>query len=174
MMPWWIPSNPNKFNDVPWLHPAIVAYMDMLIQPDWTILEHGSGGSTLWLAARAKRVISYEHDEAWLEKVAHATPHNVEMRNGKLPKIVTGDFDMLFIDGKREERGGFIKAAKDLVRPGGVVILDNASQPLYASEKLWLRSIAEHYVTFDMNPPNHLHAITEFYRMPGSKSENWI
>lgn len=56
----------------PWFTLALVDWLDAYIQPHMNIFEWGSGGSTLFYARRAQRVISIEHEEAWYHRVSDA------------------------------------------------------------------------------------------------------
>lgn len=55
--------------------------------------EFGSGGSTLWLASRARSVVSIEHDPAWAAKVRAAlgTRPNVQLRVAPPEQTAPGD-----------------------------------------------------------------------------------
>lgn len=121
------------------------------------ILEYGSGGSTLWLSQHTAEdvcIVSVEHDPEWLRRVgkimiqspalvqshkiamidANATPPYV--RPPYIEKYVP--YDLIFIDGKHDERTPCLKAAYDLLSPGGVVILDNSEEPAYQEGKTFL------------------------------------
>lgn len=95
-----------------------------------TVIEHGSGGSTLWFAARVKMVISVEVNKDWYHAMLKVAPHNVEVY--KSAQYVTGKkCDLLFIDGLNTDRPQWICAAHDIVKPGGIVVIDNAERPHY-------------------------------------------
>ncbi len=180
---WW---NNHELTDTPWLHPAVVAYMDLLIQPDWRICEFGSGGSTLWFAKRAKYVLSIETNREWWEKVVEQTKHCYKSvvfleDEGKFNKHhFTGrkdKFDLLLVDGEPvEDRGSWLDHAEEIVRPGGVVVLDNAHRPEYIEQRNALYERCNYIAaSFLVNPPGHRHAITEFFRVPGgTPDECWI
>lgn len=55
---------------LPFYHPEAVEFLDSIIKPYWKILETGAGSSTIWLASKAKKVITYEHSPLWFNKVA--------------------------------------------------------------------------------------------------------
>lgn len=177
---WWNRSRPEEIKPYPWLHPAVILYLDKLIQPEWTVCEHGAGGSTLWLAERCKHVLSIESNKEWYEQVKKAIPPNVELVYFPDPGIAReaiGPYDLMLIDGEPvENRLFYIVYAKRLVRPGGVVVLDNANRTEYSDVRTRFVSETAHHVTFHMNPPRHAYAVTEFYRMPGGATdeEKWI
>jgi predicted O-methyltransferase YrrM len=171
MKPWWTTGNPDEPRNEPWLHPAIVAYIEMWLQPDWHVLEHGSGGSTRWFSERVKKTTCVERDPTWKEAVIRVTDHEkVNFYDGSaqsLSEAMPHKYDLFLIDGAREERPQWCIAAEKLVRPGGFVVFDNANRPEYRDARAYLRMVARHHIFFDTNPPGHKHAVAEMYRMPG-------
>lgn len=59
-------------DEAPWITFAARRTLDRLVQPSWSVFEYGTGGSTLYFARRAARVVSVEHDRAWLAQVEAA------------------------------------------------------------------------------------------------------
>src|SRR4051794_2498621 len=49
----------------PWMTTKSVRALEAVLRPTSIVLELGSGRSTAWLAARAERVVSLEHDAEW-------------------------------------------------------------------------------------------------------------
>jgi hypothetical protein len=105
------------------------------------VLEWGSGNSTLWWAKRCRNVVSIEHDPKWLDTLKSSLPSNTSIR------LITdaanyvsraGDecelFDIIVIDGLYRYDCS-IQAVKHL-RPGGMIILDNADWHFESSKKL--------------------------------------
>lgn len=171
---WASPGQPGELRQTPWLHPSIVLYLDAIIQPDWSILEHGAGGSTLWFAQRAARVVSIEHHPDWREAVAALAPDNVTMMDDEIDIGYGREFDLFLIDGQRQMRASWALIADELVKPGGLVVFDNCNRPdeQYPLARLHLQETAYNYITFQVCPPNHKYAVTEIYRMPGG--ELWL
>ncbi len=63
----------NALDDgVLWVNFEACRYIASLLEPGSTVFEYGSGGSTLFYAARAKSVVSVEHDETWFRRVGAA------------------------------------------------------------------------------------------------------
>ena len=141
----------------PWIPHLAREYLEQLMLPHWRCFEWGSGGSTLWMAARCKTVVSVEHDPAWqLEEV----PPNVEQRiilpkSGELGSDTSdpshfrssalggvnfreyagaiggeGPFDLVLVDGRA--RPSCLKCAIPEIGKGGWLALDNAERPWYA------------------------------------------
>lgn len=173
-MSWAERGNPKNIPSAPWMHPAVVAYLDMLIKPDWKVLEHGCGGSTVWFAKRAAMVDAAEDNDEWAMAVGLATGSNVRVHVKAEPDdFETGCCDLLLIDGARHERQAWIASAMRLTKPGGVVVLDNSNRTEYQEARDALRNDARHFVTFCVNPPGYRFSHTEFYRMPGGEVD-WI
>ena len=122
----------------PWMVPAAVAYLGRAIRPDWTVLELGAGASTRWYAQRAARVTSIEHDPAWRDRVSAELSaeglRNCEVRlveAQRFPDVVAaepdGAFDLVVVDGA--ERMACLAAAKEKVKDGGYLVLDDSDWP---------------------------------------------
>ena len=60
----------NIYSRAPWWPPAAACRIEALIDKDWTIVEFGSGMSTLWLADRARQVISVESNRDWYDRIS--------------------------------------------------------------------------------------------------------
>lgn len=57
---------------LPWVTYAMRAFLDGIIQPQMSVFEWGSGGSTVYFASRVERLITIEHDAGWLDVVRNA------------------------------------------------------------------------------------------------------
>jgi predicted O-methyltransferase YrrM len=146
--------------DVPWwTFPAIDA-VDRWIAArngDVRVFEYGSGASTVWLARRAARVVSVEHDVGFAKIAAPmlALP-NVELRVIEPARAATaprapsgrrgyGDcdfsayvdsiadgaarYDLVVIDGRA--RVACLDRAWDCLDAGGLVVFDNSNRRRY-------------------------------------------
>lgn len=168
-MTWWLPSTPETMTPYPWLHPAAVCYLESLLTKDMTVIEHGCGGSTLWLASRVKQVYCIDDNAEWVEAVKRRYFANVVFfKQPNYPENV----DLMFIDGKSSERPEWIAYQSDIVKRGGVVVLDNAERLEYKESRKFLAKRC--------HPPTVITAwtgtgklvMTEFYRLRGGV--NWI
>lgn len=56
----------------PWLTFPAIRFLEQIVRKDMRVWEYGSGGSTLFFAARAGEVLSVEHDPEWAGKVREA------------------------------------------------------------------------------------------------------
>jgi predicted O-methyltransferase YrrM len=169
MNKWYQPSSRKDLKPIPWLAPDVIERLESLIQPDWEILEHGSGGSTLWFAERAKSVTAIEIDPDWQMVVKSKAPENVT-----IDSICKADkkCDLLLIDGEPvKTRAMWIDMAPNLVKPGGWVVLDNANRPEYAEERKALHALAAEVQTYTNNDPHTLYLVTDFCRMPEAEAK---
>ncbi len=165
MAKWWQRSNTAEIKPIPWLSPRAVEYFESLLTPDMRVLEHGSGGSTLWLASRVESVVSIEQDQDWVGAVKNQAPQNVQVLM-TLPEFEQ-PYDLLLIDGEPlEDRKKYLSSAPILVLSGGIVVLDNANRPQYAAERKALQEYAESYEIIDANEPGTSFLVTDFYRLP--------
>jgi hypothetical protein len=102
-----------------------------------SVLEFGSGMSTLWFSDRAERVCSVEHDEHWYQIVRRDL-----LEKGLIPKVVEyrlamdidtytsgqfGDeeeFDIILVDGPNREL--CIERSLKWLKDDGLIFLDNS------------------------------------------------
>ncbi len=114
---------------------AAIEYLGQLDFSDRHVLEFGSGQSTLWWARRAARVTAVEHDDHWVRRLEEAGLENVECLFAKREDVASGDlylavlpdgqrYDVIALDGLHYH--DCAAAARGLLNPGGLVVLDNA------------------------------------------------
>jgi predicted O-methyltransferase YrrM len=130
----------------PWIVPAAIGWLRRRIRRDWSVLELGSGRSTVWFARRAGTVLSFEDNEYWypqtksrLEKTGLS---NVDLRlrpveelPGEVASLSDASFDLVvidFLEAPTVTRIDAIKPAMGKVRPGGLLLLDDSDRPGYA------------------------------------------
>ncbi len=167
MPEWYAPTAPENVKPYPWLSGHAVNYMESILQPDFEVIEHGSGGSTLWFAKRVRHVVAFENNPKWFEWVNWHAPSNVNLLLAA-PKSLSSEksFDLLLIDGDPvETRAWWLEFASQLVRPGGYLVLDNANRPEYAEAREKMRSVFTHLKTVDSNKGGTIHLVTEFYQL---------
>lgn len=131
------------YTDYPWLCAVAVRILDSWLKPTDKGLEWGSGRSTLWFAMRVAYLISVEHDHKWAttvekELACRGIINKVEYRfspDGKegikdcnyvnvIKEINPGSLDFCLIDGICRDHCAL--ASLDVLKPGGILILDNA------------------------------------------------
>ena len=163
----WYHSRPaNEVSCIPFLHPVVISYLDKVIQKTWNILEHGSGGSTLWMATRCNSVMSIENNPNWLEAVQKRAGENVTIATMINPLLQYHAYDIILIDGEPvTDRARWIESAVDMIAPGGLIVLDNANRPEYADQREWLRLKCAEYFTNNGNEENTKYLVTDFFWM---------
>ncbi len=120
----------------PWLSYRAIKQIDLLLRPEWKILEFGSGMSTAWFGRKCRELVSIEDSPAWFSVVQkmlssqHISNVNLRLREKDvfhiLDDFTDGYFDFALIDGIN--RGTCIQTALRKVRSGGYVYLDNSDQ----------------------------------------------
>lgn len=162
---WHAPTVPARMKPRPWLSDEATVFFDSILKPEFTVMEHGGGGSTLWLAERVKHVTTIEHDLNWYVVLEKRKPANVTLVMGQ-GVLYIAPVDVLFIDGEPvENRAEWILAAQRLVKPGGYVVLDNANRPEYAEAREQMRRTFTEVKRVDGNKGGFLYLVTEFYRL---------
>lgn len=149
--------------DVPWwTYDAINVIENYIKQLDHqpTVFEYGSGASTIWLAKRAKKVVSVEHDNGWylhlnnklnifpqvhlLLKQAQPQENN-NFNSQKIPHVSFKEYvqsihaskeqyDIIIIDGRA--RSACLENCLAYLKPEGIIIFDNSNRKRYQSELL--------------------------------------
>lgn len=120
----------------PWIVPHAIEYAESLLSPNMTVLEFGSGGSTLWFADHVRMIESIEHSPDWCKRVLAAmTPDDhkkIELRripnyckHGEL-NLMYPKYDVIFIDGIHRRQ--CFAASIDRLFDGGILILDNSNR----------------------------------------------
>jgi len=152
--------------------------MERILANGGRVLEFGSGHSTVWLAALGADVHSVEtrpgwkgEVEGWLEaRGLSATIFLCKPGESHKPahQYPDGSFDLVFVDGHQPDRLACAKAARDKVRPGGWMVIDDAQWPgLKGAPQLlggWHRTVifGVHHRKSGISRPVE----TDFYRRP--------
>src|SRR5262245_26495545 len=91
---------------IPWYTYPAIDFLARKKFADCSVLEFGSGNSTLWWAKQARSVVALENDRSWYERVAKAMPRNVSLHHvedyalaGAESCIGEGPFDIIVVDG---------------------------------------------------------------------------
>jgi hypothetical protein len=132
----------------PWLTRDAVRLIAELIRPSDQAFEWGSGRSTIWLAARVRRLRSVEHDPGWHERVrsrlaargdvevllapgTEAAPSPDYVR--AIERFDDGSIDLALVDGIRRDECAHAAVGK--VAPNGLLVIDNANWFLPSSSR---------------------------------------
>jgi len=124
-----------KLRTFPWWAPDAVKFVNDYLTKDSLVLEFGGGGSSPWLADRAKKVITIEHHPKWARMIRESNKENLEVRELSRPynlickEFKDNTFDLIIVDGR--DRVKCFKDAKRLVKPGGWIALDDAARERY-------------------------------------------
>jgi predicted O-methyltransferase YrrM len=130
-------SNPTA----PWLTRSMVEILDGWIRKGDVGVEFGSGRSTVWFGARVANLISVEHDDKWAahvgemirrngmqSKITYVLANRENIEDSYLSvfsKLRDSSIDFFLVDGICRDQCA-VKAIEKL-KPGGIVILDNAN-----------------------------------------------
>ncbi len=133
-----------QIRSVPWLSEDAIAFLEDFLQknPNARILEFGSGASTVWFSKRTTNLVSIEHNLQWYNYISNIINDNKDCNavNYYLLErpyytvcnsFSDGYFDLILVDGRN--RKGCIVNCLRLVRPGGILMLDNSERKYYHS-----------------------------------------
>lgn len=147
--------------DIPWWTFEAIDRVDQFLRDRSSarIFEYGSGASTIWLARRARSVISVEHDPNWhpvvrakAEVYKNVTvilePADPEPNRDPIYRSTKRDwkgrsfhnyvhaierfdtlFDMIVIDGRA--RPACLRLSQSKLVPGGLIVFDNTHRRAY-------------------------------------------
>jgi predicted O-methyltransferase YrrM len=129
----------------PWIVPAAIGWLRRNIRREWSILELGSGRSTIWFAPRAGRIVSFEDNEFWFRWTRQRLTEkglDADLRLAPVESLPTevaafddGSFDLVvvdFLESPQVTRIDALRPARAKVRPGGHLLLDDSDRPGYA------------------------------------------
>jgi hypothetical protein len=124
--------------DAPWLTKRAIEILSSWLRPSDIGLEWGSGRSTVWFARRVARLVSVEDDAGWFKRVTAMLERDglsrlVDYRLARddasyigVASDIRGGVDFCLVDGVERTRDACALAALPLLRPGGLLILDNS------------------------------------------------
>jgi len=133
--------------EIPWFSYAAIDFLQRFVQPHMNVFEYGSGGSTIFFARRAKRVISVEDNPKWFEwvnrRVEQQGLSNVNLnlsefnfrdpvgfeRSAYLHAIPDEKFEVIVVDGSEEWtqiRPICFEKAEGRIKDGGIIVVDDS------------------------------------------------
>jgi Methyltransferase domain len=127
----------RRHPDAPWLTAVAVGILESWLRDTDVGLEWGSGRSTLWFGRRVRHLVSIEHAKVWHDRVsswiARAGFTNVDHRLhcterdyvAAVECLAPAGLDFVLVDGVFRDRCAI--AAVSRLRPGGILVLDNAN-----------------------------------------------
>lgn len=131
---YWIGNHTVELG-IPWITPESIHVLDQYIKPEMSVLEIGSGGSTIYFAERCKYVLSFENLWPWYLKIKEIAFHsypNVELHFVKdiseiVAKLGSKKFDIALVDICDISILELCKLAYKMMVPGGILVLNNYS-----------------------------------------------
>jgi predicted O-methyltransferase YrrM len=146
--------------DKPWLPQLAIDFLEGYLKPDMIAFEWGSGGSTIFIAERTRKLISVEHNLNWHNKVIRLKNVEPLLREPQYKMILSSKtdplayyseclgnvnlkryattidkyklFDFVLIDGRA--RPSCLFHAYSHIKPGGILMLDNAERKYYLKQ----------------------------------------
>jgi hypothetical protein len=137
----------GKNEPIPWVTYAFIDFIESRLHSQLTMLEYGSGYSTLYYSKKLKHVHAVEHDEPWFKEMSGQMPPNVSLShvaldtNGKYASFAKNTvikFDIIVVDGR--DRVNCIKQSIDSLSPAGVMVLDDSERDEYREGIAFLRA----------------------------------
>lgn len=156
---------------LPWLTYPFLDFLAGWNTSAWNVVEFGSGQSTLFWAAQAARVVSYEHNETWLEKMRRVVPANVDLRRFTSLEALDQLYalhekpDLVLIDGW--ERESCVRACLTTFGPEPLYVLDNSERHESITRLFVDRGCVEIRFT-GFGPVNNYDWCTSLYVTPGN------
>ena len=156
---------------LPWYTYPAVEYLKQIDFRGKAVFEYGCGHSTLFWAERAARVVSVEHNPSWYARMKPQLPPHCELRLETNPDAYADairasgtPFDVIVIDGLVTGRTRLkcARAAIPMLRPGGMIVLDNSDWLPESSRVLRESDLIEVDMT-GFAPINDYTCTTSFY-----------
>lgn len=112
------PRSPLELG-VPWTSWTCIEFMKRHVRPGMRVFEYGGGGSTRFFLNMGCSVTTIESELTWIEQIEKWSRHdgtlgNLELRHRPVrskadsdnyARELTGDWDVIFIDGVEDEYG---------------------------------------------------------------------
>ena len=186
-LPRWLRQRSQSPVDlrVPWWPYDAAAWIARELPPGARVFEYGGGGSTLWLQDHGAVVTVVEHDPVWYEQLTEALPAGTRVLRrgtdaaGRITSQVDagffdsyvaaideepdGSLDLVVVDGRA--RVDCVRRAMPKVKPGGLLILDDAARDRYRPAIDLLRRWQQNRFS-GLKPGDPLPAQTSAWRRP--------
>lgn len=66
------PFHNSLVDQVPWITFEARAWLESYLKPDMSVFEYGSGGSTLFISTKVRKLVSIEHHKGWYDRISSA------------------------------------------------------------------------------------------------------
>jgi len=124
---------------LPWLTFAAISFLEVHLRFYHRVFEWGGGGSTVYFTGRCARVVTVEDNPYWFGQIPPSENWSGFLRRCN---VVVGvddyvfavslfgqPFDLILVDGLA--RPDCIRAAPAYLKPGGLLVIDDAQRPEY-------------------------------------------
>jgi predicted O-methyltransferase YrrM len=154
---------------LPWISLKAIRFLERFLTPEMTVLEYGSGGSTIFFARRCKRVIAIEDDPVWLGAVRQRLGA-LRLTNAEIRLCETGS---LYNSSSAEFRESSYLRGADGLSPD-LVLVDGADEiRAYGREDYEpRRSICFHHVEPMMAAKGGVIMVDDASLYPGLRHHN--
>lgn len=133
-----VPVGPDG-QAVAWYTYPLLDFLDTIDTSDWSVVEFGSGQSTIYWSLRARKVVSFETNQEWVDKLKPRVPANAECIFAPTVEETSASLrllqfrpDLVVVDGL--QRRSCSEEALALFGRGSLYILDNSDWYLKAAE----------------------------------------
>lgn len=159
---------------IPWWSYGVIDFVEERLAKTMSVLEFGSGGSTVWLATRVAQVVTVENNPEWAAIVKTFVPGNVQLIELPVPgQLLARDmpspdgrnFQLLIVDALAN-RIDCAKAGLPFLAEDGVVLWDNTDGPDWLEIKALMAAHGFKEISFNGIPPQEVSQsrTTIFYR----------
>ncbi len=124
---------------IPWYTYSCIHFLEQKLPKGLSVLEYGSGHSTIWFSRRVENIISIEHNLKWYNFLKNELNHqpNVEylsknLSSGEYQNEVLNyrnQFDIIIIDGRQRVQCSL--KSLNALKENGVIIWDNTDRIRY-------------------------------------------
>jgi hypothetical protein len=127
--------------ELPWLPFRLIDELAERVGTGSRVFEYGGGGSTLWFLAQGAEVVTVEHHPGWADELGRRVGSDrwtLLQRSADdgyadyvraIEDYPDDSFDVVVVDGR--ERARCLTAALPKVRPGGLLVVDDADRERY-------------------------------------------
>lgn len=121
---------------IPWINYPMLHFLTARLPEHISLLEYGSGNSTLYWATKVKEVVSVEHDASWIDYIRKKFSgiSNIQLLTAgndggyeTAPKSLDRKFQLIIIDGIR--RIECARRALELLSEDGCILVDDTQFP---------------------------------------------
>ncbi len=159
---------------LPWITYPCIHFLEQRLTKHMSVFEFGSGGSTLWWAARVGHVVTVEHNRDWYDALIERLPGNVTPRfvphdnnDGSYCRAATIDdrrYEIVMIDAR--DRINCARHSVGALTPDGVIVWDNTDRAQYSEGFLFLQRLGFRQLEFRGMGPRCVEGWTSsvFYR----------